>query len=304
MASCWPPSVATDVPPVACGIRATANSPGHLRGRPVGEQRIGVRPVAHRDRAAALKGKTRLLFLPGEHIARDNPIAVDRVAHGGQRADAGIGVDDRAAGRVEEPTAEAVQVLEEHRDEPFVPRARPDEPERQAVFALRTRDGSRELVERRRRVRRASPSASTACRHRRTTAAHRAIPATGWPRSSQERTRWSAAESGRAAESIRRRRTRASRPRRAAARPAPKSARSATGRTADAAGRRRPAPIAAPRGRRGAAPRSSRVGGAGSRPRARRRCQRRSAHRRRRARRTPAGSRRSRARSTAALATQ
>ena len=150
MASCWPPSVATDS--AAGGVRHQAD--GELSGHPgcgrVREQGIGIGPVAHRDRTAALKGKTRLFFLPREHVGRRRPVAIDRVAERRERTDAGIGVDHDASGLIEESTAEAVEVLEEHRDKSFVPGARPDEPKRQAVVPLCARHGGRELVEGRR----------------------------------------------------------------------------------------------------------------------------------------------------------
>ena len=109
--------------------RRNGNASRDARSRFVLQQRPRVRPVAHERRFTILEREAHLLFLPRQRGRGDHAIDVDRVHHEVERADRRWLIDDHAPARVENTAAERREVLEEHRDEPFVARARPDQPE-------------------------------------------------------------------------------------------------------------------------------------------------------------------------------
>ena len=127
--------------------RGRGEPSGDARLRPVLHQRVGIGPVPHEDGLAVLKREPRLLLLPGEHGRRHDAVDVDGVAHGGQRLLRRVGINDDLPAIVEDRAAEAAQVLEEDRHQPFVAGALPDQPERHPVFGLRASRQLHEIAE-------------------------------------------------------------------------------------------------------------------------------------------------------------
>ena len=129
-ASSAPPSAAAGRPFSPAGNGATATRPATADCGPILQERPGVRPVAHEHRLAILEREPRLLLLPRR--APTSARTRRRRCASRMKVSARIGgglVHDDLPASVEDAAAEGAEVLEEHRDEPFVACALPDQAE-------------------------------------------------------------------------------------------------------------------------------------------------------------------------------